>query len=96
MRTRTGYTNDSDFIDKGFLKHNLAVGIPYLIIVTGATVYGCVGNVMVIGAVTMYKVGLIEPPQGVKRPLPTLFLLSNTCKRSILQYQIYCTVRQTA
>ncbi len=57
MRTRTGFTNDSDFIDKGFLKNNLAVGIPYLIIVTGAIVYGCVGNVMVIGAVTMYKVG---------------------------------------
>ncbi len=58
MKTRTGFTNDSDFIDKGFLINNLAVGIPYLIIVTGATVYGCVGNAMVIGAVTMYKVSL--------------------------------------
>ncbi len=56
MRTRNGFTNDTDFVSDDFLANNLAVGIPYLFMISLASVSGTIGNAMVIGAVLTYKV----------------------------------------
>ena len=57
MKTRNGYTNDSNFISSEFIAQNPIVAIPYLIIISTFTLSGCVGNAMVIGAILIYKVG---------------------------------------
>ena len=48
--------NDSDLITEDFMKQNPGISIPYLTILSICTVSGCIGNVLVIGSVTSYKV----------------------------------------
>ena len=57
MKTRNGYTNDSDFISAEFIAQNPEIAIPYLTIISVFTLGGCAGNAMVIGAILVYKVG---------------------------------------
>ena len=56
MKTRSGYTNDTGFISDKFIEENLALSIPYLILLVMGTLSGSIGNVMVLGAVIVYKV----------------------------------------
>ena len=56
MKTSQGYTNDTDFISDRFIQENLALSIPYLILLILGTLSGSIGNIMVIGAVMVYKV----------------------------------------
>ncbi len=56
MRTKNGFTNDSEFVGSDFARKNPSVAIPYLVLVSVSTVSGCMGNTMVIGAVYKYKV----------------------------------------
>ena len=60
MRTKNGYTNDSDFIHSDFIARNPEISIPYLIMMTIITVSGCIGNALVIGSVATYKVDTCE------------------------------------
>ena len=59
MKTRNGYTNDSNFVSSEFIKENSEIVIPYLLIIGAFTLSGCVGNIMVIGAVLVYRVSKI-------------------------------------
>ena len=59
MKTRNGYINDSNFVGSEFIKENPEIAIPYLIILSAFTLSGCVGNIMVIGAIVAYKVSWI-------------------------------------
>ena len=56
MKTRSGYTNDSTFISDRFIEENVALSVPYLILLVLGTLSGSIGNCMVIGAVIVYKV----------------------------------------
>ena len=56
MRTKNGYTNDSDFIHSNFIAQNPEISIPYLIMMAVITLSGCIGNALVIGSVATYKV----------------------------------------
>ena len=56
MRTKNGYTNDSDFIHSNFIAQNPEISIPYLIMMAIITLSGCIGNALVIGSVATYKV----------------------------------------
>ena len=58
MKTRNGYTNDSNFVSSEFIVQNPEIAIPYLTILSAFTLSGCVGNTMVIGAILVYKVGI--------------------------------------
>ena len=58
MRTKNGYTNDSDFINSDFIARNQGIAIPYLIMMSVITISGCIGNSLVIGSVATYKVDL--------------------------------------
>ena len=60
MKTRNGYTNDSDFVSSEFIKENSEIAIPYLAIISAFTLSGCVGNIMVIGAILVYKVSRLK------------------------------------
>ena len=56
MRTKNGYTNDSDFVHTNFIVQNQRISIPYLILMSISTIAGCIGNTLVIGSVLSYKV----------------------------------------
>ena len=56
MKTREVQTNDSNFVGSDFIAENTAIAVPYLVLITIATVAGSVGNLMVIGSVLTYKV----------------------------------------
>ena len=56
MKTRSGHTNDSTFISDRFIEENVALSVPYLILLVLGTLSGSIGNFMVIGAVIVYKV----------------------------------------
>lgn len=56
MRTKSGYTNDTDFVHSDFISKNPELSIPYLIVISSSSVVGCFGNTMVIGSVIIYKV----------------------------------------
>ena len=49
-------SNGSNLIGSNFIDENPEISIPYLILISAFTLNGCVGNVMVIGAVLIYKV----------------------------------------
>ena len=59
MRTRSSFTNDSSFISDRFIEENLALSVPYLILLILGTLSGSIGNCMVIGAVIVYKVCVV-------------------------------------
>ena len=50
----TSYSNDFGGLD--FIEENPEISLPYLILISAFTLNGCVGNIMVIGAVLVYKV----------------------------------------
>ena len=56
MKTKNGYTIDSDFVHTDFIKKNPGISIPYLILMSISTITGCIGNTLVIGSVLSYKV----------------------------------------
>ena len=49
-------SNSSDFGGLDFISENPEISIPYLVMISAFTLNGCIGNVMVIGAVLAYKV----------------------------------------
>ena len=57
MKTRNGYTNDSNFVRSEFIVQNPEIAIPYLTILSVFTLSGCVGNIVVMGGILVYKVG---------------------------------------
>ena len=59
MKTRNGYTNNSNLVSSEFIMENPEIAIPYLIILSTFTLSGCVGNTMVIGAILVYNVSII-------------------------------------
>ena len=56
MKTKNGYTNDSDFVHTDFIEKNPGISIPYLILLSISTITGSIGNTLVIGSVFSYKV----------------------------------------
>ena len=50
--------NSSNLIGSNFIDENPEISIPYLVLISAFTLNGCVGNVMVIGAVLIYKVNI--------------------------------------
>ena len=56
MRSGHILFNETGFISDHFIRENLAVAIPYLTLICLFTLSGCVGNMMVIGAVLIHKV----------------------------------------
>ena len=56
MRGSDGANNGTNLIDSNFIDENPEISIPYLALISAFTLNGCVGNVMVIGAVLVYKV----------------------------------------
>ncbi len=56
MRTSQGWTNDTGFISDRFIQENMALSVPYLILLVMGTLSGSIGNTMVLGAVIIYKV----------------------------------------
>ena len=49
-------SNSTGFGGFDFIHENPEISIPYLVLISAFTLNGCVGNVMVIGAVLAYKV----------------------------------------
>ena len=60
MRTEYILLNDTDFISDNFIRENPAIAISYLTLLCIFTVSGCIGNMMVIGAVLTHKVIVLE------------------------------------
>ena len=58
MKTKSGYTNDTDYVHTGYMSKYLGISIPYLILTTLSSLSGCVGNMFVIGSVISYKVNI--------------------------------------
>lgn len=60
MRTKNGFTNDSEFVHTDFIERNRRIAVPYLVLLSIFTVTGCVGNILVVGVVWFYKVSRSE------------------------------------
>ena len=58
MRYNNKTYNSSGFGAFDFISENPEISIPYLALISAFTLNGCVGNVMVIGAVLAYKVNI--------------------------------------
>ena len=56
MRTKNGFTNDTDFVHSDFITRNPIISIPYLILMSVSTLSGCIGNTLVVGSVISHKV----------------------------------------
>ena len=60
MRDSDGANNGTNRISSNFIEKNPKISIPYLALISAFTLNGCVGNVMVIGAVLVYKVNILR------------------------------------
>ena len=58
MKDSDSTINGSNLIGSNFIDENPEISIPYLVLISAFTLNGCVGNVMVIGAVLIYKVNI--------------------------------------
>ena len=56
MRSDKILPNETGFVGENFIKENSVVAIPYLTLLCIFTLSGCVGNMMVVGAVLTHKV----------------------------------------
>ena len=61
MKDSDNAVNGSNLIGSNFIDKNPEISIPYLALISAFTLNGCVGNVMVIGAVLIYKVNIYVP-----------------------------------
>ena len=58
MKDSDSVNNGTSLIGSNFISENPEISIPYLALISAFTLNGCVGNVMVIGAVLIYKVNI--------------------------------------
>ena len=56
MKYNNKTLNSSGFGALDFISDNFEISVPYLVLISAFTLNGCIGNVMVIGAVWVYKV----------------------------------------